>query len=117
MSDAARARDDFEPVASVEAIPEGGLLAVRKSNGESVCLFKLDGEIGAVHDCCTHADFSMSEGELHADGTIECVWHGARFDCWSGVVKKGPADEPLPVYQVEVRGGQVHVGPRSSAGR
>jgi 3-phenylpropionate/trans-cinnamate dioxygenase ferredoxin component len=116
MSDAAPPSDGFEPVADADAVPEGGLLAVRRSTGESVCLFKLDGEIGAVANRCTHADFDMSEGELHASGMIECVWHGARYDCWSGAVRKGPADEPLPVYPVEVRDGKVHVGPRRSGG-
>ena len=39
------------------------------------------GRIGAVTDLCTHQAFPMSEGTLEPDGTIECAWHGARFDC------------------------------------
>jgi 3-phenylpropionate/trans-cinnamate dioxygenase ferredoxin component len=117
MSEPARAGEEFQPVASADSVPEGGLIQARKPSGETVCLFKLDGEIGAVHDCCTHADFSMSEGELHSSGTIECIWHGARFDCWSGAVMKGPADEPLPIYEVEVRDGQVYVGARRPGSR
>lgn len=101
---------EFEAVARAADVPEGGMLPARRRTGEPLCLFKLDGEIGAVLDRCTHADFSMSDGALHARGEIECVWHGARFDCRTGRVTKGPADEPLPVYEVKVEAGMVLVG-------
>lgn len=103
--------EGYEYVAEESQLPERGLLGVQTPSGAHVCLFRLGGEIGAVHDNCTHADFAMSDGELRADGTIECVWHGARFDCRSGAVRKGPADEPLPVYDVKVEEGKVYVGP------
>lgn len=102
----------FQPVAAVTDVPPGSLLAVRLSDGTPVCLFNHDSTIGAVHDVCTHAEFAMSEGVLHGDGTLECVWHGARFDCRTGAVRKAPAFDPLPVYDVRVEDGQVLVGPR-----
>lgn len=105
----------YEPVAEDSALPERGLLSVRLSNGTPVCLYRLHGEVGALHDNCTHADFPMSEGELRADGTIECVWHGAKFDCRTGAVCRGPADEPLPVYDVKVEEGTIHVALRRAA--
>lgn len=101
---------EFEALAKVKDIPEGGMLPARKRTGEPICLFKLGGEIGAVFDRCTHAEFSMSDGELHDRNEIECVWHGARFNCWTGRVTKGPADEPLPVFEVKVEGDMVLVG-------
>jgi 3-phenylpropionate/trans-cinnamate dioxygenase ferredoxin subunit len=105
----------FEPVAEEADLAERGLLPVRLSNGTPVCLYRLHGEVGAVHDNCTHADFPMSDGELRPDGTIECVWHGAKFDCRTGAVCRGPADEPLPVYDVKVEGGKIHVALRRAA--
>ena len=33
---------------------------------------------------CTHAEFLLSDGTLRNDGTLECAWHGARFDCRTG---------------------------------
>ena len=32
----------------------------------------------------------MSDGTLRADGTIECVWHGARFDAAPAVCRGPP---------------------------
>ena len=100
---------DFADVASVADVREGELLGVLLPDGEAVCLYNLKGEIGAVGDVCTHAEFAMSAGTLHADGTIECVWHGAQFDCRTGAVRRQPATDALPVFDVRVQGGRVFV--------
>lgn len=106
----ARPRYEWERVATLDQLPEGAVLGVTAPGGRAVCLFNHRGEIGAMHDCCTHAEFAMSEGALHADGTIECVWHGARFDCRTGAVRKAPAVDPITVYEVKVEDGAVYVG-------
>jgi 3-phenylpropionate/trans-cinnamate dioxygenase ferredoxin subunit len=88
------------------------MLAVKAPNGEPVCIVKHRGEVYAVSDCCTHSEFPISDGSLRPDGSLECAWHGALFDCRTGAVRKGPAEDPLPVYEVTVEGGTVMVGPR-----
>lgn len=102
----------FETVATVEELPEGSLLAVRTGGGEELCLFNYHGQIGAVRNVCTHAEFPLSDGTLDRDGTIECVWHGARYFCLTGEVRRGPAVDPVAVYEVRVVDGQVQVGGR-----
>ena len=99
-------------VAATSDVAEGELLGVTLPDGTLVCLYNRDGEIGAVGGQCSHAEFAMAEGTLHADGTIECAWHGARFDCRTGAVRRSPAIDPLPVYAVRVEQGRVLVGPR-----
>jgi 3-phenylpropionate/trans-cinnamate dioxygenase ferredoxin component len=109
----------FEVVARVSEIPDQATLAVTRANGERICLIRRGSRITAVHDICTHQEFSMSSGDVLSDGTIQCAWHGARFDCTTGEVKQVPATEPLPVYEVAIEGDQVLVGsvrPRSSRG-
>ncbi len=103
---------EFHPVAEVDDVAEGELLTVKTPTGERVCLLKHRGEIHALSDCCTHSEFPISDGSLRADGSLECTWHGARFDCRTGAVLKGPAEDPLPVYEVKVEAGRVLVGPR-----
>ena len=100
----------FERVASAADLPPGALLPAQRGS-ERICLFNHGGHIGAIADQCTHQAFPMSEGTLAPDGTIECAWHGARFDCVSGEVRQGPADEPLTLYEVRVENGDVWVGP------
>ena len=103
--------ENFEPVASIDDIPDEGVLGVTRSNGERICLIKSGGRISAVADNCTHQDFEMALGDVLPDGTIQCAWHGARFDCRTGEVRQGPAITPLPVFEVRLEGARVFVGP------
>ena len=100
---------DFENVARVTEVPEEGTLAVARADGVRICLIKSHGRISAVHDNCTHQDFEMNLGDVLPDGTIQCAWHGARFDCMTGEVRQGPALVKLPVYEVRIEGDQVLV--------
>lgn len=99
----------FTHVASLSDLPAGSLLGVVTSSGARVCLVNRAGEVSALRDICTHQAFPISAGQLLDDGTVECVWHGARFDCRSGAVRQGPATDDLPVYEVRVEGDDIYV--------
>ena len=115
MSGATNADSDgFVRVARLGQLPAGALLGVAMPTGERVCLINDAGVVRAVSDECPHQGFALSSGELVGDGTIECVWHGARFDCRSGAVLRGPAEDVLPVYETRVVGDEVFVGPRAA---
>ena len=101
----------FVRVASIAELPEGALLGVSCASGTAVCLYNDRGRIGAVAELCTHQAFPMSQGTLQPDGTIQCSWHGARFDCATGDVREGPAVDPIRVYETRVRDGGIWVGP------
>jgi 3-phenylpropionate/trans-cinnamate dioxygenase ferredoxin component len=103
---------EFEAVASLRDLSEGTILQRVRSGGDAVCLVRQNGEISALSDICTHQHFSMSLGDLLTDGTLQCAWHGARYDCRTGEVKQVPATSPLPVFQVRLEGDQIMVGPR-----
>jgi len=104
----------FETVATTDELPEGTLLAARTASGDEVCLFNYRGQVGAVRNVCTHAEFPLSDGTLDRDGTIECVWHGARFFCLTGEVRRGPAVDPVATYEVRVVDSQIQVRGRRS---
>ena len=40
-------------------------------------------------------------------GVVQCPWHGSQFDCRSGIVKAGPATEPIAIYNVTEREGSI----------
>jgi 3-phenylpropionate/trans-cinnamate dioxygenase ferredoxin subunit len=103
---------EFEVVASLRDLSEGTILQRVRSSGAAVCLVRQNGEISALSDICTHQHFSMSLGDLLVDGTLQCAWHGARYDCRTGEVKQVPAISPLPVFEVRLEGDQILVGPR-----
>ena len=103
----------FEAVASLAELAEGTVLQRVRAAGDAVCLVRQNGEISALSDICTHQHFSMSQGDLLEDGTLQCAWHGARYDCRTGEVKQEPATSPLPVFMVKLEGDTILVGPRS----
>ena len=105
--------DGFEEVAPLSALPEGELLGAVLADGTAVCLYNDRGSIGAVHDVCSHAEYPMSDGVLRGDGTLECIWHGARYDCRTGAVRRGPAIEPLAVFETRIEGDRILVAPRA----
>jgi nitrite reductase/ring-hydroxylating ferredoxin subunit len=107
-----RDSSEFEPVALVSELVEGRVSQRILASGEAVCLVRHEGGISALSDICTHQHFSMSQGDLLHDGTLQCAWHGARYDCRTGEVKQIPASSPLPVYEVRLDGDSILVGPR-----
>jgi nitrite reductase/ring-hydroxylating ferredoxin subunit len=94
-------------------IPDGGTLSVVLASGDRVCLIRRGDQVSALRDECTHQGMPLSAGEVLTDGTIECAWHGARFDCVTGAVLRGPAEDNVQAYEVRVVGETVLVKERS----
>jgi 3-phenylpropionate/trans-cinnamate dioxygenase ferredoxin component len=75
-----------------------------------ICLVRLGDDFYAIGDTCSHADVSLSEGEVDADTKhIECWKHGSCFSLETGVPDVLPATRPVPVYRVSVEGDDVLV--------
>jgi 3-phenylpropionate/trans-cinnamate dioxygenase ferredoxin subunit len=101
----------FLDVAGLEELPGDGVLGVQGPDGRAVCLVRFGDRVTAFADECTHQAFPLSAGEVHSDGTLECVWHGARFDCLTGSVVREPATDALTAYPVRIESGRILVGP------
>ena len=49
--------------------------------GISVSLVRIDDDVYAIGDRCSHANVSLSDGEVdEGDCTLECPKHGSTFD-------------------------------------
>lgn len=79
-----------------------------EANGKRVALCLVEGECFAVDDTCTHAQVSLSAGNVAGDEII-CPLHAARFNVKSGKVTAGPAMKDLKTYSVREEGGKVQV--------
>jgi 3-phenylpropionate/trans-cinnamate dioxygenase ferredoxin component len=78
--------------------------------GHRIAVVRIDDDVYAIGDRCTHADVSLSEGEVDTDErTIECWKHGSTFSLETGEALVLPATRPEPVYDVRVDGGQIVV--------
>ncbi|HEY3701948.1 MAG TPA: non-heme iron oxygenase ferredoxin subunit [Acidimicrobiales bacterium] len=75
-----------------------------------IALIRVGDAFYALGDRCSHADYSLSEGEVYAeDLEIECWKHGSTFSLETGEPLCLPATQPVPVYEVEVEGDDVMV--------
>ena len=66
------------------------------------------GQFAAVDDICSHAEASLSEGEVDLDfETIECPRHGSTFDLRTGRPRSLPATVPVVTFPVKVEGDAI----------
>jgi 3-phenylpropionate/trans-cinnamate dioxygenase ferredoxin component len=94
-------------------VPEEAAVRV-EVEGTPLCLARVEGQVYALLDNCSHADIPLSEGEVEGT-TVECWLHGSRFDLTTGEPIGLPATEPVPVYETKVDGDTVCVNLAGSA--
>ncbi len=79
-------------------------------DGVPVAVVRIDDEVFAVHDRCSHADVRLSDGLVWCETKqIECIRHGSAFSLESGHPDTLPATQPVAVYAVSVTDGEVVV--------
>lgn len=79
-------------------------------SGRPVALIRIGDDVYAIGDTCSHAEVSLSEGELFCDTKeIECWKHGSLFSIETGEALTLPATQPVPVYVASVIDGAVMV--------
>lgn len=94
-------------VAGLADMEEGQGLKICHS-GKVLAVFLTEGQVYATDDRCTHAEASLSEGEVF-DTEVECPLHGAVFDLTTGEALTLPAYNPVATYPVRVEEGDVLV--------
>jgi 3-phenylpropionate/trans-cinnamate dioxygenase ferredoxin component len=96
-------------VGRLDALPPGTAQRV-DVDGTAIAVVRCGEEVFAVSDVCSHANVSLSEGEvLCADREIECWKHGSTFSLVDGEPQSLPATRPVAVFKVEVDDGQIVV--------
>ncbi len=79
-------------------------------DGHRIALVRVDDDFYAIGDRCSHANYSLAEGEVSPDELeIECWKHGSTFSLVSGQPQSLPATKPVAVYDVKVDGSDVMV--------
>ena len=78
--------------------------------GVAVAVVRIGDDVYAIGDTCSHADISLSEGEvLCQEKEIECWKHGSSFSLVTGEPQTLPATRPVPVYVARVVAGNVEI--------
>ncbi|HET8739730.1 MAG TPA: non-heme iron oxygenase ferredoxin subunit [Acidimicrobiia bacterium] len=94
-------------ITPLDQLPRGR--GVRVTIGEHrIAMFRIENDVYAIGDRCSHAEASLSEGEVW-DNTVECPRHGSEFDLKTGEALSLPATQPVPVYPVSIEDGMVYL--------
>ena len=88
-----------DAIAKTADVPVGSGVIV----GEIVVTQPAAGEFKGFSATCTHAGCTVAEV---ADGTINCLCHGSKFNL-DGSVANGPATKPLTPESVSVQGDSI----------
>lgn len=76
----------------------------------AVAVVRIEDEVFAIADTCSHADISLSLGLVWCETKqIECIKHGSAFSLVSGQPDTFPATQPVAVYSVSVVNDEVIV--------
>ena len=91
-------------------VPEGEVRRFVANRIEIAVANLGDGVFLAVDDVCSHAEASLSEGEVDVeDETIECPRHGSVFDLRTGRPRSLPATLPVVAFRVKVEGDTIMI--------
>jgi 3-phenylpropionate/trans-cinnamate dioxygenase ferredoxin subunit len=97
-------------VCALAELADGEARRVEIGDDDVVALVRIGDDVYAIGDRCSHADVSLSGGEVDERAcTLECPKHGSEFDLRTGVPRSLPALRPVPTYEVSVVDGDVFV--------
>lgn len=85
-------------------------------DGVAVAVVRIDDNVFAIADRCSHADVSLSDGIVWCETKqIECIKHGSAFSLETGEPDTLPATQPVAVYSAQVVNGDVVVSAKENA--
>ena len=98
-------------LATADEIPDGGMI-MKEHDGKQIMLAKVEGQVYAMDNICTHQGAELHEGDLGQEGShfVTCPWHAAHFDLKSGNVhQETDWATDLGTYKVDLEEGDVYV--------
>jgi 3-phenylpropionate/trans-cinnamate dioxygenase ferredoxin component len=79
-------------------------------DGRPVAVVRIGDDVYAIGDTCSHAEVSLSEGEVWCDTKeLECWKHGSTFSLRTGEPTTLPATQPVPVYIARIVDGMIEI--------
>lgn len=93
---------------SADELEENELKQVVMEDEHKIALVRLSDGIYAIDDTCSHAEASLSEGEV-IDSRVKCPLHGAEFEIPTGDVKAFPAVVGVGAYETKVEDNIIYV--------
>ncbi|MGE4410007.1 MAG: non-heme iron oxygenase ferredoxin subunit [Sphingobium sp.] len=87
-------------------VAEGEVFQVDLGDGRILAVYRLDGEVFATDDLCSHGDASLADGEIE-NGQIVCPYHMGTFDIRTGEATGAPCSIAIRTYKVAEEDGAI----------
>jgi len=99
---------DLVTVGKSDEIEEGEATAFQVGD-RLIGVSRVNGELLAFSDICTHRQCNLTSGGEISGTTIECECHGSTFDMTTGEVVEGPAEDPIETFAVREENGEIQL--------
>ena len=96
--------DDSHELGNLDDLEDGGMRVFEDIGDYGIVVCRVNGELYALEDNCSHADTPLSEGRLRSHN-LTCPLHGTSFDVRTGEHSGPPAYEGVPCFKIEVDNG------------
>ena len=94
---------------ALEELPSGSSRRF-DTDGHKIAVVRIQDDVYAIGDTCSHQDYSLSEGDVYeGERELECWKHGSRFSLVDGKPHALPATKAVPVYHARIEGDEVMV--------
>ena len=80
-------------------LQEGEMRKLHIGGGDELLICRVDGELHAVGNLCTHEPIPLSKGALFGDKII-CPVHVAAFNVKTGALDAAPGLDNLPTFEI-----------------
>lgn len=93
-------------VGRTEDVPAGRAATVTLPDGTELALYHISDQFYAIENFCPHKGAPLADGHL-CDHTVECDWHGWRFDLRTGecLTNSGAVE----TYEVMIEDGWIKI--------
>jgi NAD(P)H-dependent nitrite reductase small subunit len=102
-----RRRGETVTVGRAEDVPEGRGATVELMDGTELAIYHIGGEFYAIENFCPHKGAPLADGQL-CGHTVECDWHGWRFDVSTGQCLNYPHSS-VEAYEVVIEDGWIKI--------
>jgi len=97
--------ENWIDAAAFDDVREGDVTAVEVA-GREIALYRVDGQLHATANICTHGQARLCDGFLEGH-EIECPLHQGKFDVRTGRAVCAPVTEDIRTYPVKAMDGRV----------
>tara|TARA_B100000953_G_scaffold194048_1_gene159858 strand:+ start:250 stop:633 length:384 start_codon:yes stop_codon:yes gene_type:complete len=93
--------NDAHQLGNLGDLKDGAMRVFEDVGDYGIVVCRVNGELFALEDNCSHADTPLSEGRLRGH-EITCPLHGTSFDVRTGAHSGPPAYEGVTCYKVQI---------------